>query len=378
MGYPFNTFLYNPNDKFNDFYHGVFVPFQDMKNFLIPYSGKWYPLPYFPLAFIISVPFALFKDWGTDANIYLIIISSFFFFCIYSSLNKYHQMFKRFMYSALLTITSYPLLFLLDRGSNEGILFIFIFLFMGLYEKGKYKSSIIPLSIAIGMKFYPITLLLLLLEKRKYMLTVVAFSLSIFLTILSMKIMGPIHLVWQEFGKNIAMFQQWTVIGTRFLENNHSLYNVINYLFTVEHVKVDYEKFIGSYFLSVCALFAVILFSMFEYNMKIWQKTTLLIFSMILLPFTSLNYTLISIYIPIMLFLAEETSLRSDLATGLLFGLLIVPKRYFGILPFFELDIILNPFIMLAIMSIILFDSISHANAVVSNNEIGRNNNGSA
>ena len=59
-----------------------------------------------------------------------------------------------------------------------------------------------------------------------------------------------------------------------------------------------------------------------------WKKVSLLVFIMLLFPYTSADYKLLHLFIPIVLFINNKKEEKNDLIYTILFALLLIPKNY--------------------------------------------------
>jgi hypothetical protein len=162
LGYPQATFLFRPEDHFNDWNN----PYVAAKAFL---NGQDIWIVYFPLgilttlistvapmragfvavtALFLATLLAIFARWVTDAEP--------------SGATKVQ-------YWVVLTVLSYPVLFLVDRGNLEMLVFLFLAgFFYFFYVRESTWLAALFLAAAIACKLYPATLLLLYLAERRY------------------------------------------------------------------------------------------------------------------------------------------------------------------------------------------------------------------
>ncbi|MFH1428287.1 MAG: glycosyltransferase family 87 protein [Candidatus Margulisiibacteriota bacterium] len=365
--WPYNTFLFSPMDRFMDFYHGVYVPSQDIQNRLNPYVGHSYPVPYFPATFILTKPFALFRNWGIDNSLYIIIVGLFFILYLCSALKPISNLYQRLGIVSILSFASYPLMFLLDRGNNEGILFILIALFVRYYLKKEYILSAILLGLAIGMKLYPIVFLILYIKDKKYKEIIVSLTSTVLFTVIAISAIGfPAGTIYKEISRNLALFQTQIVTTLGYVPYNHSLYNLANHVLgNLLGIAVNYRILTNSYVVVSFAVFAAVAYFILRYDLKNWERVLLLTITMIFLPYASFDYTLIHLYIPLLLFINNSESTKTDLTMAILFSLLLIPKNYFGIDPKAPLGVVLNPLLALAMLSIVVEKYVRRSKTII-------------
>lgn len=361
--WPYNSFLFTPEDKFMDFYHS-WIMGRDIFAGSNPYVNE-FPFNYFPFAAFAILPFS-FGNWYVGLVIFSLLIIAVFGWFLYQTIKgfKNYNLFEKVGCVILLTITSYPLLFVLDRGNNEGLLFMFLCFFIYFYKKGRFLLSIIPLALAISMKLYPLVFVVLLISDKRYKETIFCVLLSLGVTLSSLLLMkGNIFFSVIEFMKDLHLFKVVYIIGNSGANYNHSLFNFFKgvYLYYLPITK-DLNIFSSLYTILAFIIFGLIALYIIFAEKKLWRKTALLVLSMILLPYVSFDYTLIHIYIPLMLFInSDEKISKSNLAVCILFGLLIIPKHYFIPVMSYNvsINVCLSSLIMLSIIGIILKEGIS-------------------
>ena len=354
LPWPHNSFLFDPRDRFADLYRAwIFGKHIAGEN---PYITS--DCNYFPLFFLVMFPFS-FLAWCKVLPVFFLVVVSTFILLVYKMIKNFANLslVKKMGYVILLTVTSYPLLFLLDRGNSEGILFIFLCLFVYLYKKRKFLLSAIPLSFAIGMKLYPAVFLVLFISDRKYREFVWCILLTIGITALSLFLMsGGVISSLSGLVSNLNSFQETHVIAGGSSFYNHTLFNLLSHtLYRTAYLK---EAFIHPYLVIAFILFVLTASYVILVEKEFWKKVTLLVLAMIVLPYVSYDYTLIHLYIPLVLFVnsGNKKSNRSIFVFSILFGLLIIPKNY--IMGPISVGLLLNPTIMIAMAWIILKEGI--------------------
>lgn len=367
----YNSFLCSEKDcQFSDFYEGVYLVGQDIRNFLNPYSKASGCPPYFPFAFIVSTLFTFFNWHIGVAILSLLTIGTFVCFLYYTTKNlETYSSFQKIQYIILLTITSYPLLFLIDRGNNEEFIFILLCLFIYLYKKGKFLLSVIPLACAISMKGYPVVFIVLLISDKKYKETILCLLLSLGMTLLSILLMkGGITFTITEFVRNFHRYKAFLVM-TRFHgggDYDHSLFIFCKRLLS-HFPGIDSATLLSLYLIITLAGFTLITLYVIFTEKVFWKKVLLLVLPMILFPHVSHDYTLIHLYIPMMLFVGtNEKNHKLTLVFCVLFGLLIIPKHYVSpLVPKTHLIGLLEPLLMLSFIGIIFKEGFSQFKKVI-------------
>lgn len=354
-GYPANTFLLQPDQHFMDFTGMVSF----IKGFA-PFDHATLGINYFPLAYIILFPFSLIKNLTASYMVFLAIFLSFwifvntkFFACKdFSKLQNFQNIF-------ILTLMTYPFLFLLDRGNFDMMVLIFISLFIHLFGSKKYLSSGIVLGLTNAIKPFFLIFSILYLIEKKYK----EFFLSIITT--GLVVIGGFMILKGNFFDQIAVFiQDISIFQKTFyydlqggLANCSSLYlalkmwfcSSLNMISTVELVKI-YQ---------VIGLVVSVVTVIFAWREKIfWKRIALLTLYVLVMPFVTFDYRLIFLFIPLWLFVKAREHCKFDLVYAILFGLLLIPKRFLwvGTPKLVLLSVALNPLLMLAFMVLIIVE----------------------
>jgi hypothetical protein len=346
LGYPHNTFLFNPNDQFNDF-------FNHLKITLNPYWGNIYKGVYFPFFYILLGLFSNVYPIILFNSAFSIFLLSFFGICYYYLNNKSKLI--TFQNAFVFTFLSYPMLFLLDRGNFEAFTFIFLFLFVFFYPKHP-RLSLLFLIFPIASKAIPAIFLLLPLSDKKYKDVFITIFIVGILTLGSYALLpgGFVQNLTNHF-LNLRLQDQYYVFNNKDRELGISLFALIKY-FLVWIFPNQPEELLSvkiySVYLPISVIFGLIIAIVFyPKKMAYWKKITLLVCAMNLLPAISMDYKLINIFIPIFLFIASKEKKKTDCYFAILFTLLLIPKQYY--LPFYNynsISSVLNPILMILLV----------------------------
>jgi hypothetical protein len=181
--FPVNTFLFTPNDKFNDFWNMV----RFIKK-LNPYRSDVYIFGvYYPFGELFFFPFTLFISRNLALLVFLgIFLLGWMFFMIknFSQSNQLDNWRDIFAISLL----SYPFLITIDRANVELYSFLFLCGFAFFYNSlNSYKSlfGLICLSLAIAMKPFPAIFLVLLASEKKWKNILYVIIFAVLITIFS-------------------------------------------------------------------------------------------------------------------------------------------------------------------------------------------------
>ena len=373
-GYPYNTFLYPPHNRFSDYFDVVRASINPD-----PYAVQL--TVYFPITYLLFKAYAyIFQPY---AGLYILLISSTVVLLawITSCLKSLSMTPLRRVASAfLISGCSYPLLFCWDRGNIEILLLAFVLLFLHFFLRGREWEALVFLIPAIGMKLYPAALLALYLPKRRYApilvagLTVATLSL---ICLLSFE-----HTVTQEIAEwqsNLAFFRENYLIANGAMASSASPWNIITLAYlnlslaeaSSLSIPMDERWAAGviesmgtllhgySAFMLILALYLTWHVTFLEKDVK--RQIILLLLFMVVAPAGGADYKMIYV-IPALALMVTLSPRKFDFPTIILTTLVLIPKKYFFI-PGLVTDsgyadssysILINPILMLFSLSLII------------------------
>ena len=337
--YPYNTFLFNPADKFNDFYN-IYKATIDLNPYAAPVSV------YFPFTFIVVYLFTLLHNDHLALYVFTFIFLAFLITYVYRAIPSVKKS-EKSMDTFILIFMSYPVLFNLDRGNWESVLFVFLVLFLYYYQKKDDLKSVFFLSLAISMKLYPAVFIVLFLADKKYRNILYTGISVIVITMLSAFMLeGGVAKSLLGLKNNLENFRNAYIMSDHGLQHNASLYGVIK----IMKLPLNYYSVLAVVIFALIAAYVILKEDIY------WKRVTFLVLSMILLPQVSYDYKLIHLFIPLLLFLNHAKPCKSDLVFALLWGLLLIPKDYYLISGDISIAVLFNPLIMVMMISMILLD----------------------
>ncbi len=344
-GYPYSTFLFRPNDHFNDF-----LSIYRATTRLNPYADSvsvYFPFSYIPIYLLTClkplVAFAVFTG----------LFLAFLLTAEYRLISA-EEINDRVSVMFVLTAISYPVLFILDRGNLECLVFIFLGLFIYYHKKEKNTSAAVLLSCAIAMKLYPAVFGVLFIAERKWKPLLLTTAVAFLLTIVSASLFeGGVVASVAGLQNNLHLFKIQYMGTLQGLQHNSSLYVPVTCICTKLSLKpliaLGYPVFAMTIFI-VAAAYVI-------FREKVyWKKTAILACMMILLPQISYDYKLIHLFIPLLLFLGCIRRSRFDFVYSLLFGALLIPKDYYYFLADISINGVLNSLLMVMLIGIIVVD----------------------
>lgn len=349
LSYPFNTFLFRPDDKFMDFYNMLASPYVNGKLLITQ----------FPFGQRLAQAFTILPA-NVGLTVFIAIFLTFFLYVNYLNLNtdiKEQTIKNVFVFSFM----TYPFLMVVDRANFEAFVFIFLYLFIFFYRKQKTIFSIIFLSFAISMKLFPAVFLVLLFSDKKY-----KEAIYTVLLVMIISLCGYLSYdggLMQNIGDHLTQlnfYSRMYAIGNDGLFFGNSLWGLVKLIVIGIGLQCPAALATKVYSISVFILFALVALYIVFREKNFWKKVALLVFSMNLFPFVSGDYKLIHIFIPLFLFINSEGTDKFDFLYAILFGLLIIPKAYFhyDVNPEISSSIIINPLLMAFFMIFLMCDGL--------------------
>jgi hypothetical protein len=350
LGYPFNTFLFMPNDRFMDFFNPLRGSFdRDPYNpERIHFIGGYLPFGYF-----VTFLFSLIKPWFIS---FALFISSFLVYLNYYIIKVLYKNDKRSsmerFYIFILALITYPVLMVVDRANFDIVIFFFISLFALFYQSEKYTLAILLLAFPVAMKGYPLVLFTIPLLDRRIKDVFFSCLLVAFLEIASLSLFKD-GLV-MEFNKMLVSFGSAYSIAFglgSLIRFNSSIYTFLLFILKSTSPSLATDVFFNwAYIIFVMAVFGIITIRMFLKNYPFWRKLLTVILMMILFPQSSADYRLLMLYPPLILFLALEESNPFDYIFIGLFGLILIPKAYVILESDVNIGILLNPILLVLLL----------------------------
>ncbi len=341
-GYPYNTFLFRPVDRFNDF-NILFCP---LVHGIHPYMDS----VYFPGAYVILYGFLPLSGYALFAYLSISVIST-SILVLYTIKDR---TIRERLYLLAAVLVSYPMLFGLDRANLETLLLPLVLLWWTLRSKGYHFAAAMCLGLAGSTKLYPLLLLLPDLINLRFRRLVMTTVFAIFFTLLGLLMMpGGMGESIQMLAGNLKYFKTAYVHGGAGWYNSVSALSMaktINYL-TCSLIEADHRplnRFIAlNWNFVVCAGLAGMLWGGWKLrHQPEWKSILVATAAMILLPSISADYKLIHLVLPFILFLNAAPEI-SDRKIAIFFALLLIPKSYLFFLNYLSISVILNPLLLI-------------------------------
>ena len=325
-GYPYSTFLFLPSDHFNDWNN----TYRYVLHFL---QGRPAPFVYFPLAFLFVAGATLLPMSVGLALLAAAYVTGLASLLWRHALDALPSRQLKLQYAVILVVLSYPVLFTLDRGNLEMLVFLLVGgVFYFVYRRESAWGAGLCLAAAIAMKLYPATLIVLLLAERRLKAAAVAAVGAVALTVGATGILAlltgqTMQSVWDQAYAEKGAYQGIQVDAGAGMQHSHTLWGLLRApSLLMNGVEQPWQH--TAYVLAVVAIFGLLAAHVLFRERESWRKATLMVLAAIMLPFVSGDYTIPLVYFPLVMFLNSRRVSRYDLVYVALFGLLLIPVDY--------------------------------------------------
>ncbi len=326
-GYPYNTFLFNPEYQFTDFYSVVAA-----NSDLNPYFRESRQMQ-FPFLNLLGFLFSLVKSPINHGLFILIVIEAMItsFMVFLKSQNQK----TNWIYIFILTFLTFPFLFMLDRGNFDGLILAFLVAFIYFFSQKRYLISSIFLSFAIAMKVIPAVLLVLFIPEKKYKEIALSVAVTILITVISLLFFQGNF--WDKLLVTVSLPRLPDLSLSGYLSSNNFSFKSVS-LFTISKLyfietgiiqNINIPNFLDSYVKFSLITFVMIALYVIFIEKVLWKRTVLLIIALELLPQLTAEYRLLYMFAPLFLFINASQTSKFDRFYVTLFGLLLIPKSYY-------------------------------------------------
>lgn len=325
--YPFSTFLYAPGDHFADYYnvYAQAAAFRGASGDVVVYS------PF--LHAVMTVATALPARVGFAALVLVFLATVAATFWIVSA-RSLAGVLPRLQAVVPLTLLSYPVLFALDRGNLEMLVFVFVAAFLYLYCLRGSRWAWVPLALAIAAKYYWATLLVLPLLDRQYRQALLAFAGALVASA------AGLILVIAATGASLAGFVNvWaTSLGgyglwrgsVFYVHHAHGLWGVVMLLNRATDYILSRQQHLEVLYLALmAALFVLVVVVLRRGGYETWEKVAVLVLCAIVMPFENADYTLLEWMLVFALFAWRAPVGWRAGALAVLFSVTAVPFPYY-------------------------------------------------
>jgi Glycosyltransferase family 87 len=327
FGHPYSSFLFKPRDHFMDYFN-VYRHAQQFK------PGVSTNMVYSPLLHFIMTVLTVVPAWVGFAAMVAAFVATLSALLWKWTMRLIGSPIVRAMYVAALGLLAYPVLFALDRGNLEMLVFLMLAAFFYLYYWRRSPYAWVPLSLAVAAKYYWITLVVLLLLDRRMRQAVACVVGAVAVTVASTIMIGLLSGrgvigVFGDLSTTLATHVSKTTSGLGVAAYSHSLWVwglcivdwTDTYLYMTAALRV--------YLLGAAVIMLLVIRRLLRGDFADWQKATALVACTLVLPYESVDYNLIQLLLPLSLFASAWHAGRKAWLSAVLFGLLLIPLDYY-------------------------------------------------
>lgn len=355
LGYPYNTPFFRGDDVvvegqptffghfFGDFWLTVTQSGDDS-----PYIGHSGPIPspYFPFAHVLLRPLAEIP-LGVGLALYLgafLLVAASVVFVAASGLEQW----QRIRLAVLLGLFSYPVLFVVDRGNFEGVVFAFVAVAVWAQERNPWLCAT-AIALGAAIKPFPLVLVALLIAGRRFGPAVLAVGLTLVLTVASSATFeGGARKNLEGLRDSLQNFETINA-GTAGLQHASDILGTVIALTAGEEASRS-----GSLTLvSMAILAAAALWVIFARPPAVPAASVLLI-AMVVAPHPAFDYRLVHLLIPATLFLRHGYGSGNDAIAAVAWALALAPMGLPVLFADVSIGIVVRPILLCALAALIV------------------------
>jgi hypothetical protein len=228
-------------------------------------------------------------------------------------------------------ITSYPYLFLLQRGNTEVFIWITVTLGLWSFYRGHYAWAAICFGLATALKLYPFIFFSLFLPRRRYREIVLGAFVTVAVTLIALRALTPhISYAFHWDLNQLQAFGKYYAASTADLGYDHSFFGLVKLATLPWHP--DLTPLVRPYTRLVAVSCLALYFG------RIWKlplANQILILSVlsVSIPPVSYDYTLVSLYAPIAILCILALRLPDDkqrilIPYFMLYAAILTPQSY--------------------------------------------------
>ena len=314
------------------------------------------PSTYPPFSHVMLFPFAYF-DYGFSLGLYLSTAVAALISAVFLLLPLHSVSFSKHTIIIFGILTTWPLLFCLDRGNSMIFVAVFLLFSIALESRNLINLAGVFLGLAIAIKIHPVILLIVPLIRRNFRLIVVSSLTALFSSLVSFLLFeGGFVANLRGMMTAISFFQMNRTIdrGQNYL--NLSLIGLGN---SLQNSGIVFINSIGNV-IEVFYVFSIVSLAMFCFagmrRLKL-QSDLYVCASCILILITPISYAYnyLYLFIPIILIVSDPVDSRLRKCQALCLGLLMFPKSAFLMSNSPTSESLINPLIMFFLLTVTLF-----------------------
>jgi len=358
MDFPFNTFLFAPDDRFRDFF-GPYVQAQNLEAYIN--KPGLVISQYFPFLYLIIYPFT-FLEMHFASYLFSVIfysLSIFLSWLYISKLNHIKTLSNKITTTTAFTLMNYGMLFCFDRGNVEIIVYILLCIAFLYFLKNNIKIFSLFIILATMVKPY-IGLYSIILINLKDRSTIVLYFK--FLTILIIMFFSMMIFFSGKYNDNINTLYNNLVLVKNMYDAKIMLFYSVSILEPIKYFIPENSSDLTTKVHMIITLptFLISCFLITIVPNMIWQKVTIITCILVSLTPVAFDYKLLMFLIPIFLFITskDSESKRVTYLYSIFFGLIIIPKDYyyFPELNATSIQVLINPILIYALILFLWYE----------------------
>ena len=261
-----------------------------------------YPWYYPPAAIFLHLPFYISIHIMRTYAVYATLSSAIFAGLLWAVFRKLVNLglsrIWAFCFVSISFATAWPLYFSIQRGNFESLIWPLSALGVWLFYRKRYIGSSILIGFAGAIKLYPLLLLFLFFSERRYKNIFVGFGVLALLSLVAARFIEPNIL--DSMRQSVMAVTAWTMryalhATVREPGYDHSLFCLLKVL--IHPKESQLLLMLRSYLLIAGITFGVVFFKKVMHQ-PVLNQVLFLTCCMTILPPTSFEYALLSLYIP--------------------------------------------------------------------------------
>ena len=354
MDFPYNTFLYAPDDRFRDF----FGPWGQAIN-LEAYINKPGAVisQYFPFLYLLIYPFTYLEmhtaSYLFSAIFYTLAIAISWIYV--SKLTHLNNFASKATTTSVFTLMNYGLLFRFDRGNTEVIVYVLVCTAFLFFLKKNIKAFSLFIILATMCKPY-IGLYSIILVNLKDKKTIILYFKFLFVLIV---VFFTMMLFFSgKYLDNIITLYNNLVLVKNMYSAKIMLFYSVSILEPIKYFTPDDSTTLVVKIHMIITLFTFLISCLLITLIPkmVWHKVTIITCMLVSLTPVAFDYKLLMFMVPIFLFITskEQESKRVTYLYSTIFGLIMIPKDYyyFQEMAAVSIQVLINPIL---IYTLILF-----------------------
>lgn len=359
--WPYNTYLFNPVDRFNDLLHSI-----DSAATLDPYfrGPEGSVSTYFPFAYILLLALAPLTPELRIAVFLASAIGAMAVLMAWWSTGAAQTPSARrvsLMAGLVFLGSLYPFHFALDRGNLDAWIAPMCLGFVLAIRNGNRWLAVCLIAAATAMKGFPAVFLLLLVLERRYLPILMTLVLTVGLTVASsMALAGGLSRTIAGVQHGMSTFHAEYVIKNGSLHYSTDFFNLLKLGSKAGSLlgwwPYDPAAMVRPYHLAMFAVAAVVVFFVLFAPTELWRRVYAVCLLVLVVPDVANDYKLLML-LPAVLCLIDEAGEASQARRVLvLTALLVIPKHYVFLIHDISISCVVNPVLVLLLLWHVLAD----------------------